>query len=70
MGFPVEMFPVLFAIARTSGWMAQWGEMLLDDEQKIVRPKQIYLGIDQRHYLPLDERRDGGALETEVRGPL
>src|SRR5262249_45994530 len=70
MGFPVAMFPVLFAIARTAGWMAQWAEMLLDEEQKIVRPKQLYVGHDERHYVPLDARRDGGALETEVRGPL
>jgi len=72
MGFPVEMFPVLFAIARTSGWMAQWAEMLLDDEQKIVRPKQIYLGYDERHYVPLATRREveGVPHETEIRGPL
>ena len=44
MGFPVTMFPVLFAIPRTSGWIAQWEEMLLDPEQKIARPKQIYIG--------------------------
>ena len=70
MGLPVTMFPVLFAIARTSGWMAQWAEMLLDEEQKITRPKQIYLGYDERPYVPLDQRRDGGALETEVSGLL
>src|SRR3954463_7627211 len=44
MGFPVTMFPVLFAIPRTSGWLAQWEEMLLDSEQKIARPRQIYMG--------------------------
>jgi citrate synthase len=70
MGIPVSMFPVLFAIARTAGWMAQWAELVLDDEQKITRPKQIYLGYDERPYVPLDQRRDGGALETEVSGPL
>jgi citrate synthase len=70
MGIPVAMFPVLFAIARTSGWMAQWAEMVLDEEQKITRPKQIYLGSDERRYVPLDQRRAGGALETEVLGPL
>ena len=70
MGYPVAMFPVLFAIARTAGWMAQWAEMLLDEEQRIVRPKQLYLGHDERQYPALDQRRDGGALETEVRGPL
>jgi len=70
MGLPVTMFPVLFAIARTAGWMAQWAEMLLDEEQKITRPKQLYVGYDERAYVPLDQRRDGGALETEVSGPL
>ncbi len=70
MGFPVEMFPVLFAIPRTSGWMAQWAEMLLDEEQRIARPKQLYVGYDERKYVPLEQRLDGGALETEVRGPL
>jgi len=70
MGLPIAMFPVLFAIARTSGWVAQWAEMLLDEEQKITRPKQLYLGADERSYVPLEERQDGGALETEVRGPL
>jgi citrate synthase len=70
MGFPVSMFPVLFAIARTSGWMAQWAEHVLDEEQKITRPKQIYTGYDERPYVPLDQRRDGGALETEVSAAL
>ena len=70
MGFPVEMFPVLFAIARTSGWMAQWAELVTDPDQKIMRPKQIYIGSQRRNYVPLDERRGGGAQETEVRGPL
>jgi citrate synthase len=56
MGFPVSMFPVLFAIPRTSGWIAQWEEMLLDPEQKIARPRQIYLGYDTRPYVPIDQR--------------
>ncbi len=56
MGFPVTMFPVLFAIPRTSGWIAQWQEMLLDPEQKICRPRQVYLGHDARSYIPLDHR--------------
>ncbi len=50
MGFPTEYFTVLFAIARTSGWLAQWEEMLLDKEQKIARPRQIYVGPGERHY--------------------
>lgn len=56
MGFPVTMFPVLFAIPRTSGWVAQWEEMLLDQEQKIWRPRQVFLGHDLRSYIPLDRR--------------
>ena len=58
MGFPVEMFPVIFAIPRTAGWVAQWQEMLLDSEQKIARPRQVYLGSGQRDYDPI-ERRNG-----------
>jgi citrate synthase len=57
MGFPVTMFPVLFAIPRTSGWIAQWEEMLLDPEQKISRPRQVYLGSDLRSYKAMDERK-------------
>jgi citrate synthase len=56
MGFPMTMFPVLFAIPRTSGWIAQWEEMLLDPEQKIARPRQIYLGHGPRQYMPIEER--------------
>ena len=52
MGFPVTMFPVLFAIPRTAGWIAQWEEMLLDPEQKIARPKQVYIGSRRRDYVP------------------
>ena len=48
LGFPVALFPVLFAVPRMSGWLAQWQEMLEDPEQKIARPKQIYLGEAQR----------------------
>ena len=49
MGFPVEMFPVLFAIGRTAGWLAQWEEGILDREQKITRPRQLYSGAPERH---------------------
>jgi citrate synthase len=56
MGFPVTMFPVLFAIPRTSGWIAQWEEMLLDPEQKIARPKQVYIGPKRRDYVARDKR--------------
>jgi citrate synthase len=56
MGFPVTMFPVLFAIPRTCGWIAQWEEMLLDPEQKIARPKQVYIGATRRDYISRDKR--------------
>jgi citrate synthase len=54
--FPIEYFPFLFAIPRASGWLAQWQEMLDDEEQKIMRPRQIYLGPERRDYVPLDQR--------------
>ena len=60
MGFPVAMFPVLFAIPRTAGWVAQWREMLQDPEQKIARPRQVYLGYDQRDYVSVERREPGG----------
>jgi len=56
IGFPVDMFPVLFAIPRTVGWLAQWEEMLSDNEQKIARPRQIYTGYDERKYVAVDRR--------------
>ena len=56
MGLPQDMFPVLFAIPRTSGWIAQWEEMLLDSEQKLARPRQIYLGAEERAYVPMNQR--------------
>lgn len=56
MGLPMDMFPVLFAIPRTSGWIAQWDEMLMDSDQKLARPKQVYLGAETRDYLPMDKR--------------
>jgi citrate synthase len=57
MGLPMDMFPVLFAIPRTSGWIAQWEEMLTDADQKLARPKQIYLGPDVRDYVPMEKRK-------------
>ena len=56
MGFPVNMFTVLFAIPRMSGWLAQWEELLDDPEQKISRPRQWYVGPDERQYTPISER--------------
>jgi len=60
---PVDMFPVMFAIPRTSGWLAQWTELLEDEEQKIARPRQIYLGHATRDYVPLNQR-DGSAAAS------
>jgi citrate synthase len=56
MGFPVELFPVLFAIPRTVGWLAQWEEMLLDSEQRIARPRQLFEGSDTRDFVPIEDR--------------
>jgi citrate synthase len=56
LGMPVEMFPVLFAIGRTAGWIAQWLEMIDDPEQKIARPRQIYTGARGRDYVPIEQR--------------
>jgi citrate synthase len=57
IGFPLDMFPVLFAIPRTAGWLAQWEEMLRDPEQKIARPRQIYTGHGERRYVPVEARK-------------
>ncbi len=56
IGLPTDMFPVLFAIPRTSGWLSQWQEMLTDSAQKIARPRQIYVGEDERDYVPIEKR--------------
>ena len=53
MGFPVSMFTVLFALARTVGWIAQWEEMITDQTQRIGRPRQIYTGATERDYVPM-----------------
>lgn len=65
MDFPIDMFPVLFAIGRTSGWIAQWQEMLTDPEQKIARPRQVYLGYEKRDYQSIEERSQV-AVKTAV----
>ena len=66
MKFPVEMFPVLFAIPRMSGWLAQWNEMIEDKEQKIARPRQVFLGARERHFIPFEKRevKTEGVLTT------
>src|SRR5260370_42404934 len=56
MGFPPEMFTVLFAIPRTAGWLAQWQELIVDPEQKITRPRQVYSGYEEREFLPMEKR--------------
>merc|ERR1719281_995544 len=57
MGFPTDFFPVLFAIPRTVGWLAHWNEFLDDPENRIVRPRQVYLGAGTRDYVPVSKRR-------------
>jgi citrate synthase len=56
IGFPTDMFTALFALARTVGWVAQWNEMISDPEQKIGRPRQLYVGHTQRDYVPVERR--------------
>ncbi len=66
MGFPLTMFPVLFAIPRTSGWMAQWAELVRDPEQRITRPRQVYIGEGPRSYTPIDRRPEPDMREDAV----
>ena len=70
MGFPMTMFPVLFAIPRTSGWMAQWAEMVRDPEQKIARPRQIYIGEKLRQWTPIEKRPAPTTREDAVSGQI
>jgi citrate synthase len=65
MGFRPQMFTVLFAIARTVGWLAQWQEMLTDPAQKIARPRQVYLGSQRREFVPLHERGTAALASAE-----
>jgi citrate synthase len=58
MGLPVDLFPVLFAIGRMPGWVAQWREMVVDKEQKIARPRQIYTGYRERKLVPMSKRTE------------
>ena len=62
MGFPVDMFPVLFAIPRMSGWLAHWEEMVQDREQKIARPRQVYVGAARRDFVHIDDRATAPVL--------
>jgi citrate synthase len=58
MGFPTDMFPVLFMIPRMAGWLAHWNEFLDDPENKIIRPRQHYVGHGTRNYVPVDQRKE------------
>jgi citrate synthase len=64
MGFRPEMFTVLFAIPRTSGWLAHWEELMNDPERRIARPRQVYLGPGQREFVPLEERL--GRMQSSI----
>jgi citrate synthase len=66
MGLPTTMFPVMFAIPRTSGWLAQWSEMVRDPEQRIARPRQVYVGEELRHYVPIAKRPEPAQREDAV----
>jgi citrate synthase len=66
MGFPVTMFPVLFAIPRTAGWMAHWAELVRDPEQRIARPRQIYAGESARAWVPIEKRPEPTMREDAV----
>ena len=77
MGFPTAMFTVLFALARTVGWIAQWKEMIEDPDQKIGRPRQLYTGAPRRDYLPISRAEisaarcpSGGRPSTPVSGAV
>jgi len=66
MGFPTDFFPVLFAIPRTVGWLAHWNEFLDDPENRIVRPRQVYKGEATRDYVPMGQRKLGGAVKIST----
>ena len=67
MGFPMDMFPVLFAIGRIPGWLAQWTEHVKDTEQKIARPRQVYLGEEQRDFISI-EKRPNNRIDEQLTG--
>jgi citrate synthase len=56
LGIPINMFTVIFAVGRTIGWISQWNEMVADKEQKIGRPRQLYIGASKRDYVPMKKR--------------
>jgi citrate synthase len=66
LGLPVALFPVMFAIPRTAGWLAQWLELIQDPEQKIARPRQLYMGAGEREYMPIARRKAADDLVGAV----
>ncbi|HEY8467549.1 MAG TPA: citrate/2-methylcitrate synthase, partial [Solirubrobacterales bacterium] len=71
LGIPTEMFTVIFAIPRTAGWIAQWLEMVEDPEQKIARPRQIYTGLRDVDYTPIEEREGPEKIRNDfIRRPV
>jgi citrate synthase len=70
IGLPPAMFPVLHTIPRIASWMAQWAELLTDPDHAVVRSRQVYVGPGARDYVPIGDRTDEGAEETELRTPL
>ena len=68
MGYPTDYFTVLFALGRLPGWIAQWEEMLTDREQKIARPRQLYIGSDERAFVPMADR-SGSLSASSPRRP-
>ena len=69
IGFPTDMFTALFALARTVGWVAQWNEMIADPEQKIGRPRQLYIGATQRDYVPVEQALGAPEASSVKRAP-
>ena len=57
MGYPTDYFTVLFAVGRLPGWLAQWEELLMDKDQKIARPRQIYTGAEERNFVAMKDRK-------------
>ena len=67
IGIPMQMFTVIFTIARTAGWLAQWKEMIEDPDARITRPRQLYTGKSERHYIPVEQRvAVNGQKQVEV----
>jgi len=69
LGIPLNMFTAIFAISRTAGWLSHWKEMIEDPDQRITRPRQLYVGPTQRPYVPLRARGDGASGSKLPAGP-